>query len=317
MSNSYVKKVEKELEDEKKKALEASNQVYDAQESQARDTFEHQMGESERFYDSLYRENAVQKLINEREIAENMANLGLSDSGLNRTQQTATQLSYANNKKNIDIEKQAALDSFALQMADAISTISQNRIAAKSHIEQNFAQTAAQEATKLYEADVDSYTQLETARIETENKGKGTILVDNSTLSKNMVGGLADNNVSVRVDPITNEVTFIDNVTGKSSTFAPGVNPFTGKKHKDVDNGVHENGYGYQQDNIDGVKVKSTLYKGAALTIELYGREHRIYHTADWDKFYYYDEYIGEYVPILDDNGVPVNKEALISYLTK
>lgn len=72
--------------------IAASGKVYDTQRRQTQDTYDRQIKDTNNSYEDMYRENAVQKLINEREIAEDMANSGLTDSGLNRTQQTAVQL---------------------------------------------------------------------------------------------------------------------------------------------------------------------------------------------------------------------------------
>ena len=73
--------------------IASSDKVYDTQKLQTQNTYNRQIDETSKAYEDLYDENAVQRLINEQEIAENMANLGLTDSGLNRTQQTAVQLS--------------------------------------------------------------------------------------------------------------------------------------------------------------------------------------------------------------------------------
>lgn len=47
-------------------------------------------------YQKLYDTNAVQELVNRRQVQETMANMGLTDSGLNRTQQTAIALQRGN-----------------------------------------------------------------------------------------------------------------------------------------------------------------------------------------------------------------------------
>ena len=47
-------------------------------------------------YQKLYDTNAVQELVNRRQVQETMANMGLTDSGLNRTQQTAIAIQRGN-----------------------------------------------------------------------------------------------------------------------------------------------------------------------------------------------------------------------------
>ena len=101
--DDYKKELEKLYAASQAEDIAASDKRYETEKKLTTDQYNRQINETENSYEDLYRENAVQKLINEREVAENMANLGLTDSGLNRTQQTAVQLSYANNKNKIDI----------------------------------------------------------------------------------------------------------------------------------------------------------------------------------------------------------------------
>lgn len=69
--------------------ISESNSTKEKQKTVVTDNYNYRIAEAEKAYDDSYRENAIQKLINERQVAESMANMGLTDSGLNRTQQTA------------------------------------------------------------------------------------------------------------------------------------------------------------------------------------------------------------------------------------
>lgn len=60
------------------------------------------------------------------------------------------------------------------------------------------------------------------------------------------------------------------NSEGKTQAFGPGINPYTGTKHRDAENGTFSNGY--QPDNIDGTKLKSTDY-----STDIYGKEQTIW----------------------------------------
>ena len=60
------------------------------------------------------------------------------------------------------------------------------------------------------------------------------------------------------------------NSEGKTQAFGPGINPYTGTKHRDAGNGTFSNGY--QPDNIGGTKLKSTEY-----STDLYGKEQTIW----------------------------------------
>ncbi|MBQ4120345.1 MAG: hypothetical protein IJD45_08165 [Clostridia bacterium] len=128
---------------QKKSDLKDSNALYDNQVKSTNKDYDTQVFEQSRAYEDQYRENAVQKEINKRQVAESMANLGLTDSGLNRTQQTAVQLSYGNNKANIDRQRQSGIDSLNYSRRQALDTTEQNRLAANAQIEQGYAEKAA------------------------------------------------------------------------------------------------------------------------------------------------------------------------------
>lgn len=127
----------------KDKDLKVSNELYDNQVKSINRDYDTQVFEQGKAYEDQYRENAVQKEINKRQVAESMANLGLTDSGLNRTQQTAVQLSYGNNKANIDRQRQSGIDSLNYSRRQALDAIEQNRLADNAQIEQGYAEKAA------------------------------------------------------------------------------------------------------------------------------------------------------------------------------
>ncbi len=118
--------------------IKTTNTLYDGQVKSINEGYDTKVFEQGRAYEDQYRENAVQKAINERQVAESMANLGLRDSGLNRTQQTAVQLSYGNNKASIDRQRQAGIDSLEFSRRQSLDTIEQNRTAAIADINQYY-----------------------------------------------------------------------------------------------------------------------------------------------------------------------------------
>ena len=87
--DEILKEIEETTKTQKEADIAASDQMNDAQKQTVSDSYNTQIQEAKSAYQNQLDENAVQKLIHERQIAENMANLGLIDSGLNRTQQTA------------------------------------------------------------------------------------------------------------------------------------------------------------------------------------------------------------------------------------
>ena len=103
------------------------NSAHDASKANVQTQYDNAVTDTKVGYESEYQKNAVQKLINEKKVAETNANLGLTDSGLNRTQQTAVQLSYANQKGKIDLARQGVLDDLALNLTSALTEIETNR----------------------------------------------------------------------------------------------------------------------------------------------------------------------------------------------
>ena len=91
-------------------------------------------------YNDIIDISNVQKLINEKQVSEAMANAGLSDSGLNRTQQTAIQLSHSNAVSEAKIARQKSVDALALAMRQKISSIKSNQEASKANVDSELAE---------------------------------------------------------------------------------------------------------------------------------------------------------------------------------
>ena len=289
---------------QKKSDLKVSNELYDNQAASTNRDYDTQVFEQGRAYEDQYRENAVQKEINKRQISESMANLGLTDSGLNRTQLTAAQLSYGNNKSAIDRQRQAGIDSLNYSRRQALDTIEQNRLAANAQIEQGYAEKAlAYDENKKAEAknlvlsflevgaeppsDALALSGLTSSEIKAyknyykkvaantaaknnknkDDKPKGIILNNGSTLSKNMQGTLEQNNVTVLPVADSNGLVtgykYVDNTSGKSTTVPVGVNPFTGDKNNDA-NSNSDTALAYKAYSAfdNGYQPKGVYYKG-------------------------------------------------------
>lgn len=166
--DDYYNAAVKNLAGQKNQSLTDLSNLYNSQKNTLTSQYDTALTEAGNAYENQYRENAVQKLINEREVAENMANLGLTDSGLNRTQQTAVQLSYANNKGNIDRQRQSQLDALEAQKAAGLAEVEQNRLAAQDEINRYYTSLAAQNATEAYNTAV----QAEQERLKAEYQAK-------------------------------------------------------------------------------------------------------------------------------------------------
>lgn len=154
--DAILEEEKKKLEESKQKQIDAVNKTHDSQASTVKTQYDKAVNDTKIGYESDYERNAVQKLINEKAIAEKNANLGLTDSGLNRTQQTAVQLSYANQKGDIDLAKQNALDTLSTNLATTLSNIEQSRIGNIAEIEASYDAQAQSNAVSRYNSTISS-----------------------------------------------------------------------------------------------------------------------------------------------------------------
>ena len=246
------------------------NDIYDQQAEQVNKAHAAVVKEISTAYDDQQRAVAVQKLINERKVAESIANLGLTDSGLNRTQQIAVQLSAANAGYNLNRQKQADISAYNLDRDSKLSTIEQNRISATAGVDETYDGLEAE-----YKA-AQAKAAAEAAKAEV-----GIIRADGATFGSGVYGELRDNNVSVIYNPANEDgeftTTYIDRNTGKKLTVASTINPYTG--HNNIVISGRSNsataqagdkwGYfdnGYQPKGVDGNRKFDTTKNGYVIT---------------------------------------------------
>ena len=227
--------------------------------------YDTKIGETKQDYEELYDVNEVQKKINERNVAERMANLGLTDSGLNRTQQTAIQLSHGNARTNLSISEQKAVDTLKSELAARIADYTAQKQTNLSNAEANKAQfaisaheaaenNAAANATELYNQQVQAENELRIAQTEAAAAAK-----------KAKIEAAEKANITYKYTGVQNENfsrVFIGS-DGKKYTFGDGYNPYTYENNKaKYPYEAEEYGFfsnGYQPKGIKGYgKVIST-----------------------------------------------------------
>jgi hypothetical protein len=320
----------------KDKDLKVSNELYDNQVKSINRDYDTQVFEQGKAYEDQYRENAVQKEINKRQVAESMANLGLTDSGLNRTQQTAVQLSYGNNKANIDRQRQSGIDNLNYSRRQALDTTEQNRLAANAQIEQGYAEkAAAYDENRKAEAKniVLSYLELgaeppkdmvalsgmsnseikayknykksiAAAKVTSSNKQKNSSVDEKKTKYKvRTFGGSKNDN--------GNNVYYFYDENGKKYSFPEGTNPYTGKpitggytteelEHYGVWNGYQPKFVKYNGTNLGTVQKYAT--DNGTVQINHQGHMKTIWQTGD-GSLWVWDDNVGNYVRAWDENG--------------
>ena len=159
-------------------------------------------------YRSVVDSAAVQRELDRRQIRETMANMGLSRSGLNATQQTAVQLSAGNKQAAAAVQRQAAVDSLKQSLAEYRMKSETDRRVGKQEIEETAQKgiaeydaevdkwvseaesteyKAQQEATaKKYEADTEATTALAKMQIESAQKQQEAVTERNLKLIDGM-----------------------------------------------------------------------------------------------------------------------------------
>ena len=116
--------------------------------------------------------------------------MGLRDSGLNRTQMTAAQLSYGNNKAALDRQKQAQVDALAQQLAATLSELDINKSNAAASIRQSYDNQAIQNATELYNADLKEQTERYKESLNAIEKANAQALERSKNLSQTKLTAL-------------------------------------------------------------------------------------------------------------------------------
>lgn len=155
--DEYLKKLQKETAANTQAKVDAINKSTAASAQIIRDEAATNIKETEQSYNDLFDRNNVQRIINERRIAENMANMGLTDSGLNRTQMTANQLSYANQQSKLTAARQKAVDDLARVMNSQLASLEAERASKEASIRTADYDNNYSQAVSMYNADQKAY----------------------------------------------------------------------------------------------------------------------------------------------------------------
>lgn len=207
----YVKEAKKQTDPSRNRDIDAIDSSSNAAINLANDTYNKSVEDTTAAYEDEYQKNAVQKLINEKQIAERNANLGLTDSGLNRTQQTAVQLGYANQKGNIDIAKRNALDNLSSNLAAYVTEINNERESNKLSVNQYYDQQNNTIATTMYNSDVNASAEPKKAEIENNKPQKIYWFRGKSAENDNYLYYNTESGKTEEVPPFMNPYTSSDN----------------------------------------------------------------------------------------------------------
>ncbi len=119
--NAIEREIKKKTTGYLNEELNSFDASIDAANARINENGEKSIETTKQSYEDVFRKNRLNQIINEEKAKERMANLGLIDSGLNRTQQTAIQLQAANADAAAVRNRQAAIDTIRSGIADAIA----------------------------------------------------------------------------------------------------------------------------------------------------------------------------------------------------
>lgn len=322
--DDYTKEAKKYYDPQRNQALVDKGALFDQQNTTVNDNYDFQIAEAEKSYSDSHRENAVQKLINERQIAENMANMGLTNSGLNRTQQTAVQLSYANNKAALDQQKQSQIGALERDRASALTDIAASRQSALDSVNQYYDKLELERANSKYTTDVEAeterlknyYTYLQ-QQDEANKKASYIIKADDALLSSDYTGKLSDNGVSVYKNS-EGKFVYKDSNSDKKVVLDAGISPYTGKMNDDLldEHGEYDPSRafdnGYQPRYFGDTKLKAAKWTsdGSTATYPFHGNPQTIWKANG--KLYHWERDENRYIEFTEEETKLIRSQGII-----
>lgn len=227
------------------------NKTYDAQKELTENSYNQAINRAGTNYESAYRENEVDRIFNEKKIAEINANLGLTNSGLNRTQQTAVQLSHANRNYEISKARRKAIEDLDLEKTGKLTEIENSRQSALYDADMSYEEkVAAEEAAK---AQAQAAQAAAAAKAAEEAANQKYVYWHRA--------GQDENGYYV----------YLDTATGKTKALPKGINPYTGTPTANP--GEFDTWNGYQPKGVvfNGTEYgnkKENTFKANSLGIE-------------------------------------------------
>ncbi len=166
--------IKKKTDEQAKVKIEESNKIYDDQYAATEKIYNEQIKQSDASFARTYDRANVQRIVNERYAKEIAANMGLSNSGYNLTQQTQIMLSYGNAVLETDMQKTAAANSIRQQLAGVKADIEAKKSQSAFDIQASY----DQQAVDTYNQQVAAEKAAAAARITANANAKNSAYSD-------------------------------------------------------------------------------------------------------------------------------------------
>lgn len=112
---------EKQRKQQLQSTLDSLTAAAKAEQAALQQAHDKQLAASDRSYEALFDRNAIREAVSRKTVAERMANLGLTDSGLNRTQQTAIAVTRSKADAGAENQRQQARNELAAELLKALA----------------------------------------------------------------------------------------------------------------------------------------------------------------------------------------------------
>lgn len=176
------------------KLIQQTNAAIDKAAAASAKPYQTQLDELPALYGKLYDANAVQELVNRRQVQETMANMGLTDSGLNRTQQTAIALQRGNADAQVRLSQQQKTQELQDRIDQLLGNSAAQKIQQEADIRnatekwysstlENLRSSAAQQGTSAYNAQMQAQAAEAKAREQAAAQAKAQAATHASTLA--------------------------------------------------------------------------------------------------------------------------------------
>lgn len=307
--NKYIKEAQDKYNPQRQKELSLSNTEFNNQKQSVTKQYNREIDAAGDAYTDMYSDASVQKYINEREIAENMANLGLVSSGVKSVYDAGNQNRYLNTTGGLDRSKQRDIDSLAGQLNDALTDIENSRTLQETKINNYYDNLISEEAESRYEQAVAEEEQRkleEQLRRENEQlRNENEEMLKEKNMPYYKLLGSYKNSSGKTV------YKFADR-NGKEWHFDAGINPYTGQriggytneqlKRYGVWNGYQPKGVvidGYDYGKVELEEKNAVNYQGHVKSIWKTKENYkgRNGNPLTLTKYWIWDDYLGRYIP--------------------
>lgn len=149
MARTYEEYLKAALEMRKnaeKERLKEINEQYDALSKNVSDGYRNEMKLISHENDSLIDKAYAEKLITQKHMEQTLSDLGLSDSGLSRTEQAAIELSHNKNVSSLKNSTRRKLNSLRLKLKESLEGINTQRLEAERKVKDDILKQAEAQA---------------------------------------------------------------------------------------------------------------------------------------------------------------------------